>query len=487
MKTRLIIFLLAFVTVSTKVASQPFYDSKCMVIGLTSNNDIYGQYGLGGKTFMNEVASKNIEYTTKGDKIVPEDTRQDLLKKNFGKQVLDVLFERNKGQLSEDLLRERAWANVQLTDIERAKFSVYSPEIILKEDILPILENNYILIVKPIYKQTKDGKKLKKQAWAVYHVDITEQTLNEVYAAWNNLQQYDRINVGISYLASGVCKPDNLMKEIAKKAPPLAVRGQVISSDPYLCKLGIENTKSLAAERFVIYTQKETGKGKLKSVPVSKARMKGMQDDNFGLVTVAGLRKGDPSKGDIAVFSPVSPLSLTALVQHQSFANGLRLEFGRKVDVGVLNYIMDFDFRATRLSDHKTSVYAVGEEGQYLVRSPQYLSAGLGCSYNFRIIKGLTVGPYFRVMGDVWLSEYMQGFARKDEKTGKVKEGWWSISLRFPLGVKATMNLCYPLHLVGGVEWAPLLLRDGDVKNILKSRGWSSGEIGLFVGLNYAF
>ena len=487
MKTRFIILLLALTAVSIDVASHPFYDSKCMVIGLTSTDDVFAEYGLGGKSFLNDIADKKLPYTMKGNRIMPEETRQDLLNRNIGKQVLDFLFQRKNGKLSDDLLRERAWTNVQLTDVERAQYAVYSPELILKEDIVPILENNYILIVENIYKETKNGKKLKKRSWIVFQVDLTEKTLEQVYAAWDNIQQYDRINVDIKYVASGVCKPYDLLAQISERAPALAVRGQVISTDPYKCAIEVTDKHYLMAERFVVYTQKETSKGKQKSVPVSKARVYKDEGKDLNLVTVAGRRKGDPKKGDIAVCSPTSPVAVSAMYQYQSYANTIRVEVGKKVDYGKINFVIDFDFRAGRLIEHKTAVYAVGDNLEHLLRSPQYFSLGTGASYNFRLLKGLTVGPYFRIMGDVWFSEYMDGYAPKSEKTGKDTKGDLALCLRFPLGVKATLNFSYPLHIVGGVEWGPQLLRAGFISDVLESRGWKSGELALFIGFNYAF
>lgn len=488
MKTRLIILQLMFAAVSVKVASKPFYDSKCMVIGLTSTDDIYAEYRLGGKCFVNEIDDEEIPYIIKGKKILPEKTRQELLKINIGKQVLDYLFERKNGKLSEDLLRRRAWANVQLTDIERAQYGTYSPEIILKEDILPILENNYILIVEDIYNMK--GEMTSQKSWIVYHVDITQQTWDEVIAAWNDIEQYDRIQVDVSYVASGKCSEDKLLRQISKKVPSLAVRGVITSRAPYTCTMDMNTGYDFSEERFIVYTQKENAKGRKRSVPVDKVRVPihYNEDNSFRLFSVAGRRKGDERKGDIAVWSPVpNTLSLTAMLHHLNYSDALRFEVGHKKDYGLFNYIMDLDFRIGRLSNHKKAIYPVGENKEFLLRSPQHVSVGGGCSYNIRLFRGFTVGPYFRVMGDLWFSKYMEGKAPIDEKKGGEKKTWIGLGLRMPLGVKAMINLFYPLRIVGGIEWAPMIISDSDTKSILKARGYKLGDLGFFAGLNYAF
>jgi hypothetical protein len=63
------------------------------------------------------------------------------------------LFSYNGSSLSEDRLKDLALQNVLKSDDERASIGVISKDDILKEDYLPILENNYIFIVN-----TKKGK-----------------------------------------------------------------------------------------------------------------------------------------------------------------------------------------------------------------------------------------------------------------------------------------------------------------------------------------
>ena len=67
--------------------------------------------------------------------------------------------------------------NVLLADDERAAYGVIEKENILKEDYLPILENNYIFsqIHKNIQWQEKD-----KEFWVVYKVDINKDILDMV-------------------------------------------------------------------------------------------------------------------------------------------------------------------------------------------------------------------------------------------------------------------------------------------------------------------
>lgn len=479
MNKRLFLALLAALLSMGMQAQKKYFDAKSVIIGLTTTDDIYGYHT--GKTFSNDVVN-SLPYTTKGESIEPEETRQDLLKTGIGKKILDLLFERGKGQLSEDLLRKRAWENKQLTDIERAQYGVYSPELILKEDILPVLENNYILITDDIYKEKKDGKKLVKKAWIVFHVDIDQNTWDQVNANWNNLSGYDAIQVGLTYLASGKCKPDQLTRKISKAVPALAIRGQIISSSPYAAL--IENARMGRYNRMNIYTQKQDSKGEIRSHRIGRARVMKTEGEKVYMFPIAGA-KGSEKRGDQAVWSPVTSLGHSFAYQQQSYSQSLRYTIeNRVVDVGCFYSSIDFDFRAGWLKDHSTSLYLTGNGG--ILRSPVFGTVGTGATYAWMPVKGVGIEFYWLIQGKLWFLNYEEDPVPTDpEKTTPSPLG---ADLCFPLGLRASLNLFYPLRLIGGVEWAPTILGSKIVKDdVMGIRGWKRSEPSLFVGLRYAF
>ena len=481
MGKRLFLALLAALLTMGMQAQKEYFDAKSVIVGLTTTDDIYGYHT--GKTFDNYI-EVSLPYITQNEKIVPEDTRQELLQIGIGKKILDLLFERNKGMLSEDLLRKRAWENKQLTDVERAQYGVYSPELILKEDILPVLENNYILITDDIYKEKKGGKKLVKKAWIVFHVDIDQNTWDQVNANWNNLSGYDAIKVGLTYLASGKCKPNQLTRKISKAVPALAIRGQIISSSPY-CAL-IENASIDWGERMDIYTQKQNSKGEIKSKRIgrTRTRIKNGEANQVFLYPIAGV-KGSQKNGDQAVWSPVTDFGHSFVYQQQSYSQSLRYTIeDRFYDFGSFFTSFDIDFRVGWLKDHSKALYTTDNGG--ILRSPVFGTVGVGSTYAWRLVKGVGLEFYWLIQGKLWFLDYEQDPVPTDPKDTKPSP--FGADLCFPLGLRASLNLHYPLHLIGGVEWAPTILGSGIVKDdILGIRGWKRSEPSVFVGLRYAF
>ena len=136
MKTRKILILLLMVIPILGVSGKSkFYNSKSMIVGLTTNNRVFYSAGLGSKVFDNNIPRFDVSLRMNGNKFDPEGTVRQMNEMQVGKKILDILFERDKSDprdtLSENLLRQRAWENVQLMDAERAKLGVISQTTIL--------------------------------------------------------------------------------------------------------------------------------------------------------------------------------------------------------------------------------------------------------------------------------------------------------------------------------------------------------------------
>ena len=125
-----------------------------------------------------------------------------------------------------------------------------------------------------------------------------------------------------------------------------------------------------------------------------------------------------------------------------------------------------------------------------LINSPKYVKFGIGGSYMFRMkfLKGFEIGPYFLIQGDLWFASYKEYLVKsKAYEVEKPKE-WLGGGLRLPLGIKANLNIWYPLRLQGGIEWAPMIFGSEELKdNVLGSKNWKTGEFSWFVGLRWAF
>lgn len=174
-----------------------FYDSKSNIVCIAGNYELL-EYGNKFRKVEVSIPQSYSTYTAK-------QIEETLNSENYGKKILDYLFSYNGSSLSEDRLKDLALQNVLKSDDERASIGVISKDDILKEDYLPILENNYIFIVN-----TKKGKK----RWNVYKVMINKDVLDQVFNSWNDMDKYNQIKVPISFVSSDKAK---LIKDIDTK------------------------------------------------------------------------------------------------------------------------------------------------------------------------------------------------------------------------------------------------------------------------------
>lgn len=253
-----------------------FYDSKSNIVCITGNYELL-EYG---NKFRKVEVSIPQSYSTYSTKYLGEM----LNKENYGKKILDYLFCYNGSSLSEDRLKDLALQNVLKSDDERASIGVISKDDILKEDYLPILENNYIFIVN-----TGNGKK----RWNVYKVEINKDILDQVFNSWNDMDKYNQIKVPISLVSSDKAKmtldintKENVLKnktkrKMAIKVPAFAIRGQVTGRNPFSTNMGTAYGLK-DCDKVAIYRTKEK-KGKMYSSKVSTTRACNVTDSTANL------------------------------------------------------------------------------------------------------------------------------------------------------------------------------------------------------------
>lgn len=133
------VILACLMAIPLSAREKTFYDSKSNIVCITGD---YELLAYGNKYRKVEVTLPR-EFSTYTAKQLTEALNNG----DYGKMILDYLFCYNGTSLSEDRLKELAMQNVLKSDDERASIGVISKEDILKEDYLPILENNYIFII----------------------------------------------------------------------------------------------------------------------------------------------------------------------------------------------------------------------------------------------------------------------------------------------------------------------------------------------------
>lgn len=505
MKTKTIIMIMVLAVQALTMNGQSrFYNSKSMIVGLTSNNNVFYSAGLGSKTFSNKIPRFDISVRLNGNEFDSEGTVRQMNEMQIGKKVLDLLFEREKGKLSEDLLRRRAWENVQLTDRERAAIGTYSPELILKEDILPILESNYILLTHDFDRRTKTtfgaqtGEKFKT-AWIVLHVDIDQSTWDEVNANWKNLKKYDRINVNVSYVASGVAKENTslyttndheysgLIRDLAKKAPALAVRGQIISRSPYKAALGTDNGVKPCWDLVRIFRQSINSQGQFESKEIGKARVLKADKEECALRTVAG-KTGSVENGDMAVLMPVKRTGRSLGFQWRDNLYSLRYDFDININMGgpLMFHYHEIDLRLGMRTNGKNEITGLKEDR---IGNAYFAGIGTGPGLGLLFFKGCELEAYGMLQAEGWLCSTKDGYGFIVEDNEDPKETLTGLYLRCPIGLRLQANIKYPLRIFGGVEYGFSFLNSNKdmEKCVFEPQDWKRDGLEFFVGLKYAF
>lgn len=429
-----------------------FYDSKSNIVCITGDYELL-EYG---NKFRKVEVSIPQSYSTYSEKFLGEM----LNKENYGKKILDYLFCYNGSSLSEDRLKDLALQNVLKSDDKRASIGVISKDDILKEDYLPILENNYIFIVN-----TGNGKK----RWKVYKVMINKDVLDQVFNSWNDMDKYNQIKVPISFVSSDKAKMTtdiNTKKEYLKnktkrkmaiKVPAFAIRGQVTGRNPFSTNMG--TTYGLKeCDKVTIYRTKER-KGKMYSSKVSTTRACNVTDSTANLYTFAG-GQASYKKGDVAVYQPSSNTSLSVTGEYMDHSYGIGLTYDSRLGLsrsGISQYLM-LKGGAGIYENHNKRLYATNTGD--VVKSPIYMNVGLGYGVGFEFAHCLEFEPYFMAQweGLYFANKYESPNATyndgtKDYHSSDYGKDVWTNAVRVPIGVKLHINIVYPVQLTLGAEY----------------------------------
>lgn len=431
-----------------------FYDSKSNIVGVSGDYETISAEGFTTHFFENKVMLPTIANETEGGAYNKKTLLEAFELENTGKRILDYLFQYDNGTLSEDMLKERAWQNVQKADEERAEIGIVDKETILREDYLPILKNNFI------YLQRKDPIS-QKVYWILFKVVITEETLDMVYSSWNNIQAYNQIKVPIKYITQGKFKDkpynesirNRHIRSISKKVPEFAIRGQVTSRAPFLAAAGSNNGVRMK-DRMYIYSQHADKNGDMYSRKIATARVGKTEDNQSYLYTISG-GQASYKRGDIAVLRTDRNFGLSLTGNYMDHSYGLnistdwRLSFNRH---GWSTYLM-MQLGAGVYDSFGKRVYAINTEdyGMHLYEAPIILNGGLGFGAGWTFAHMAEIAPYF--MGKV---EYMNMSIKKTELEEAMQietSGLGSLGLSIPIGMKFNVNIWYPLQLTLGAEY----------------------------------
>lgn len=509
MKYLIAILLLCIMGTPLSAKKKVFYDSKSNIVGITGDYQLLENtekfYSLG----ITPDCPKNMS---------PKEICKYWNQSNLGKKVLDALLDYNGTSLSEEKLKDLALKNVLKADDERAAIGVIGKENILKEDYLPILENQYIFINECIKKRPGLGDKAR---WSAYKININKDILEQVFNSWNDMEKYNQIKVTISYIASGVAKNDNYtlksnngqtqstvqklkiktLRKIATEVPAFAIRGQVISRHPFRMNIGYVNGID-DRDKVIIYRTKEKN-GELYSSRVSTTRACNVMDSIANLYTFAG-GQASYKRGDIAVYQPSKNASWTISANYMDHSGNLNFTYDHRFKLspaGISQYfIMMFGVGGYEKSEKR--LYST--DNGALVYSPLITNLGFGYGIGYEFAHCLEIEPYVLAQ---W--ETMFFISKKASPNGPTKSqagprdtlyarGATSNSARFPLGARLNINIMYPIQLVVGAEYIfnikiPVAknterrIHNNPEKFFFEPTGYKRDGLNLYAGLRFNF
>ncbi len=259
----------------------------------------------------------------------------------IGKQVLDILFQRDGNGLHMDRLYEEALQNTTVEELEVALWdaSAESKDVLKREIAHQLLKNNYIVIFRTEQKKKINGNPKIKKYWSVYHVEIDDRVIQQAYLNWQNPSAYDQIQVSVKLIAQGKVPKNSfdnneLVYDIAKKVPAFALRGPITSRYPFIARMGKDmGVKNM--NRIYVYRFKENTDGEIYSKKVCTTRTTEVSGESNRMYMISG-RFPSTKKGDVAVIKDRHRSSISLLGQG-SFGNDARL--GGRLQY---EYLLDF-------------------------------------------------------------------------------------------------------------------------------------------------
>lgn len=435
-----------------------FYDSKSNIVGIT------GDYEL--LQYTDKFYSLGITPDCPAG-MSPKELCKHWNEENLGKKILDVLFDYNGTSLSEEKLKDLALQNVLKADDERASIGVIGKENILKEDYLPILENQYIFINQSIKTRIGKGDKAR---WSAYKININKEVLDQVFNSWNDMEKYNQITVSISYIASGVGNngtnywdsnhnPNQPVKQhlknktrrkIAYEVPAFAIRGQVISRHPFQMNIGtaagIKNR-----DRVVIYRAKQKN-GQMVSSRVCTTHACSVKDSTANLYTFAG-GQASYKKGDVAVYQPSKNSSWTISANYMEHSYNLNFTYDHRTKLSPAGISQYFILMLGVGGYEKSEKRLYATNNGSIVYSPVIANFGMGYGVGYEFAHCMEIEPYALAQWEGMFFIKKKSSPNKDNYNASYASGATSNSIRFPLGARLNLNIMYPLQLVVGAEY----------------------------------
>lgn len=478
MKKIFILTLIALTTLSIGAKSKLFFDAKSNILSITGDGEELASEGFGGKFFINDLdlgVDKSMYYDISSG--FNEEAFLGALKTSAAaNKIMKYLFVKNDS-LSLDLVIERARINSQSSDEEIANVTnegfdyLNSPE-----KIQDIINNNYLF-----YNIDR--------SWIVFRLKGDGQEIQKLFNLWNKgAAALDDIVVDIECVASGKSKEskvrNRMLRDIGKKVPAFAVRGQTVRINDNKGLYANIGTRSglKKLDRMLIYKQEYKEDGTPVSKQVCTTRVVKADDNQARLFTVSG-KWANTKRGDIAVLHNDAHQSSNIVVGYQNKAVDLYYQHESLLGMnqhGMGSYLVirgGAGFFLPSVSELKEkengysvthddlkdyygnavfSYYDNNDNDKWDANEPGFvkyfdnwkkpiiLNIGAGYGASWSLGHMVEIMPY--AMGELqWLTA-----SSKDKKI----ESYSALSIRMPVGVKVNLNIpSYKCQLTAGIEY----------------------------------
>ena len=455
-------FLLSFLLLFAVEASAQrlSFDSKYIKVGVIDNG-VYDMTVFQADPNIRYLGSVNAPFKENidGSRASMEAAARTLTEAGAGKQVLDLLLQRDAEGLHFDRLYAEALTNTTVEEVNEAKLdiSAETKDVLKKEISRQLLKNNFIVLFS--YKEKSDGK--KKYYWNVFKVEIDDKIIEQAFLTWNDMERYDQIKVPVKYVARGKVD-DNLALEISKKVPEFAVRGPVYSRHPFFARVGAgQGVKS--GDLLYIYRSYLDDDNTMYSRKVCTVRATDVYADSTRLYTISG-KFASRKRGDIAVYKGAHRWSLAVMGQ-ASFGDdpryGARMLWeyraGRFSKNGFTSYVLvGFDFNTFKKDPEGVWWDTNGNPKQPMLMGGAF-NLGYGLGFNF--LGRLELMPYFLVglqyatLTNLDLQYYdkEQGGWTTLNDNGEAYNG--TLFASGHAGLRLNVNLWYPVQLTLGADY----------------------------------
>lgn len=493
--TKYLIAIISCVAISfgTQAKKENFFlDEKSQVIGIATVGS-YNDGDLYEKFVKSPIDGRLKMPLAPKDTIFPSESEMTSYLKsvNAGRIVIDDLLRFDGQKFDESELRRRAELNNIRSDHERASIDILGAQNVLRDDVNPIITNNYLFVRllyrKPYYDKNGEQKERVGIRDYIYKVVVDQNIIESIYEAWDDPVAYKKIQIPLQYIETPKSDDKTLgsiTSALESTNTDFKNFGQLVKRSSF--DLG-DRAGVKRGDNVTIYRQMQDRNGNFYSKRIARGKVNGFDEGGkyAHFFRVSG-NAGNYKNGDLATVSHSS-----------NFNFGGQVEFGEKTwSAGIVG---DYAFGFTKSGLYSHMLLKLGycqtmhpgrrfEYNYGTYKSPSFIDFGLGYGIGKTLIGFFDIMPY--VMAEYEMAEMRDANATysadKEDDVKKLKGHF----IRVPIGVRLNINIAYPCRLMLEVGYAfqygfDEIKETGEIKEAMKEIG--AKRDGYFVSVGLLF